>query len=210
MIKILIADDQRLMAEGLKSIIEFEDDMQVVAIAKDGEEVIKLCEVHKIDIILMDVRMPKINGVEATKIIKEKYKEIKILILTTFDQDNYIIDGLANGASGYMLKDIEGESLVNAIRNVESNKYILPSNIAQKLAESLKHKKSNNQSEALRELTSREIEVAKMISEGFTNKQIASALYLSFGTVKNIVSNIYSKIQISDRAKAALYLKDLF
>lgn len=208
MINVVIADDQTLMRDGLKTILELEENINVVATTSDGLETIDLCEKFNIDIILMDVRMPRLNGVEATKVIKEKYPNIKILILTTFDDDEYIIDGLSNGATGYMLKDIEAEDLISAINNVYLGKYILPSNIALKLVKKLsQHKEVKIKNNTI--FTERELEVAKMISEGFNNKQIASSLFISEGTVKNNVSNIYSKIGISDRTGAALYLKEI-
>lgn len=208
MIKVLLVDDQRLMVDGLKTILDLEEDIEVVDIASNGEEALKKVETNNIDIILMDVRMPRINGVESTKLIKDKFPNIKILILTTFDEDKYIIDALAYGADGYMLKDIEADELIRAIRETYNNKYILPSNIAKKLAANIS-KKSNEKVKNINSLTQREREIAKMISQGFNNKQIASSLFLSEGTVKNLVSSIYSKINISDRAKAALYLKDI-
>lgn len=245
--KVLIVDDQRLMQDGLKTILELEEDIEVVGTCSSGEEAIAVCEENQVEIVLMDIRMPGINGVEATKVIIEKNPSIKILILTTFDDDEYIVEGLKNGATGYMLKDIGGDNLIEAIRAVYNNEYILPSKIAQKLVKRLsvskefenkkgtqgkpiekssfielkdtksnvaikENNKDNDECNNIKEIsifTEREIEIAKMLSEGFTNKQIASALFLSEGTIKNNVSNIYSKIETSDRTSAALYLKKL-
>ncbi|ERK29405.1 response regulator transcription factor [Clostridium intestinale] len=211
MIRVAIVDDQRLMRDGLKTILELQDNIEVIGTASDGREVIDICRKCIPDVILMDIRMPGMNGVEATKIIKNSYPKIKILVLTTFDDEEYIIDALNYGASGYMLKDIDGDALIKAIEDAYDNKYILPSAIASKLVNKLiSNSTSDKKEEDLKVLfTDRELEVAKMLSQGFTNKQISSSLFISEGTVKNNVSNIYSKIQIFDRTSAALYLKDI-
>lgn len=211
MIRVVIADDQRLMKDGLKTILELQDNIDVIGTASDGREVIDICRKCTPDVILMDIRMPGMNGVEATKIIKNNYPEVKILVLTTFDDEEYIIDALNYGAAGYMLKDIDGDALIKAIEDAYDNKYILPSAIASKLVNKLmKNNITDKKEDNLKvPFTDRELEVAKMLSQGFTNKQIASSLFISEGTVKNNVSNIYSKIQIFDRTSAALYLKDI-
>jgi DNA-binding NarL/FixJ family response regulator len=211
MIRVVIVDDQRLMRDGLKTILELQDNIEVIGTASDGREVIDICRKCNPDVILMDIRMPGVNGVEATKIIKSTYPDVKILVLTTFDDEEYIIDALNYGASGYMLKDIDGDALIKAIEDAYDNKYILPSSIASKLVNKLiSNSTSDKKEDNLKVLfTDRELEVAKMLSQGFTNKQIASSLFISEGTVKNNVSNIYSKIQIFDRTSAALYLKEI-
>lgn len=211
MIKVVIVDDQRLMRDGLKTILELQDNIEVIGTASDGREVIDICRTCTPDVILMDIRMPGMNGVDATKIIKSSYPDVKILVLTTFDDEEYIIDALNYGASGYMLKDIDGDALIKGIEDAYDNKYILPSSIASKLVNKLISNSTSDKKEVnLKVLfTDRELEVAKMLSQGFTNKQIASSLFISEGTVKNNVSNIYSKIQIFDRTSAALYLKEI-
>lgn len=211
MIRVVIVDDQRLMRDGLKTILELQDNIEVIGTASDGREVIYICRKCTPDVILMDIRMPGMNGVEATKIIKNSYPEIKILVLTTFDDEEYIIDALNYGASGYMLKDIDGDALIKAIEDAYDNKYILPSAIASKLVNKLMNNNTSDKKEDNIKVlfTDRELEVAKMLSQGFTNKQISSSLFISEGTVKNNVSNIYSKIQIFDRTSAALYLKEI-
>ena len=218
-IKVLIADDQTLMRDGLKTLLDLEENIEVVALAKDGVEALALCAVTDPQVVLMDIRMPNMDGVECTKLIKETYPNIVVLILTTFDDEDFIIRALSHGASGYILKDIEGDALIKAIYDAHHGAFILPSKIAIKLAiklnKDLNHESVNstqlkeNPSLTALELSEREIEIAKMISQGFTNKQIASALYISGGTVKNYVSNLYSKIGISDRTAAAIYIKSL-
>jgi DNA-binding NarL/FixJ family response regulator len=218
-IRVLIADDQTLMRDGLKTILDLEENIEVVALAKDGIEALALCAIIDPQVVLMDIRMPNMDGVECTKRIKETYPNIVVLILTTFDDEDFIVSALSHGATGYILKDIEGDALIKAIYDAHHGAFILPSKIAIKLAGKL-NKELNYESVNSRqnrkntglialELSEREIEIAKMLSQGFTNKQIASALYISGGTVKNYVSNLYSKIGISDRTAAAIYIKNL-
>lgn len=218
-IRVLIADDQTLMRDGLKTILDLEENIEVVALAKDGVEALALCAITDPQVVLMDIRMPNMDGVECTKLIKETYPNIIVLILTTFDDEDFIINALSHGATGYILKDIEGDALIKAIYDAHQGSFILPSKIAIKLAgklnKALNHESVNSrqtrESTGLTalELSEREIEIAKMLSQGFTNKQIASALYISGGTVKNYVSNLYSKIGIFDRTAAAIYIKNL-
>ena len=210
-IKVLIADDQTLMRDGLKTILELEENIEVVALAKDGLEALTLCDKTEPHIVLMDIRMPNMDGVEATKKIKQAYPETVVLILTTFDDEKFIVEALSHGATGYILKDIDGDELIKAVNNAHKGSFILPSKIAIKLAGTISKakKRSENTSLTSLALSEKEIEIAKMLAQGFTNKQIAYALYISGGTVKNYVSNLYSKIGISDRTAAAIYIKDL-
>lgn len=210
-IKVLIADDQTLMRDGLKTILELEENIEVVALAKDGLEALALCANTQPHIVLMDIRMPNMDGVEATKRIKEAYPETTVLILTTFDDEEFIVQALSHGATGFILKDIDGDALIKAINDAYKGAFILPSKIAIKLAGTISKtaKQSENTSLASLTLSEKEIEIAKMLAQGFTNKQIASALYISGGTVKNYVSSIYSKIGISDRTAAAIYIRNL-
>lgn len=208
-IKILIVDDQTLMRDGLKTIIELEDNMEVISTAKNGEEAINVCKKNLPDLILMDIRMPVLNGVECTKIIKTLYEKVKILILTTFDDEDYIIDAIANGATGYILKDIEGDDLIKAINDAYKGSFMMPSHIALKIARKLKNTTSitKKQKKSLKDFSDREIEIAKAMTCGLSNKEIAATVFISEGTVKNYVSNIYSKLGTSDRTVAVLKLK---
>lgn len=218
-IRVLIADDQTLMRDGLKTILELEENIEIVALAKDGVEALKLCTETRPQVVLMDIRMPNMDGVQCTKLIKETFPDIVILILTTFDDEEYIVKALSNGAMGYILKDIEGDGLIKAVQDAYKGDFILPSKIAIKLAGKIakdyskesENTAKKNESKLLCSfgLSEKEIEIAKMLAQGFTNKQISSALYISGGTVKNYVSNLYSKIGISDRTSAAIYIKDL-
>lgn len=208
-IKILIADDQTLMRDGLKTIIDLEDNMEVAGTAKNGQEAVEFCKQSPPDLILMDIRMPMMDGVDSTKIIKSLYPEVIILILTTFNDDDYIIDALAYGASGYILKDIEGDDLIKAINDAYKGSFMLPSDVAIKIARRLTRTNvvTPDQKKSLSDFSEREIEIAKMMVSGFNNKQIASSLFISEGTVKNYISNIYSKLGTSDRTTAVLIIK---
>lgn len=217
-IKILIVDDQRLMREALKTILNLEEDMEVVALAKDGQEAYELCKDVKPNVVLMDVQMPVMDGVKSTERIKSEFPEIIVIMLTTFDEEDYIIEALSNGASGFLLKDIPGNKLIETIRDAIKGQLMLPSNIAIKLATSIS--KMRNQINAQFQLPSikhnfqdfsdREREVIGYMIRGFSNKQISERLFISEGTARNYVSVIYNKIGINDRAKSILYLKELF
>lgn len=211
-IKVLITDDQKLLAEGIKSVIESDESLEVVAIAGDGVEALSVLDRETVDVVLMDIRMPNMNGVIATKQIKTKSPSTKVLILTTFDDSDYILDAINNGASGYLLKDIGGEALIEAVKNAYAGDTILPSKIAQKIVSAarmvtndkeIKLKKNFN-------LSDREVEIALMIYDGFTNRQIASALKLSDGTARNYISTIYMKLGCDSRISAVQKMKEIF
>lgn len=210
-IRILIADDQPLMRDGLKSILDLEADMKVAATAVNGIEAARFAELLQPDVILMDIRMPEMNGVDSMKIIKGKCPLSKIIMLTTFNDDEYIIEALASGASGYMLKDTEIDKLTEAIRDVCKGKMIMPPLVAAKLAEGLAKitaQKKNDLISGTMGLSERELEIAAMMVQGFTNRQISSALFISEGTVRNYISSLYGKIGVGDRTNAVLLLKE--
>lgn len=209
MIKVIVVDDQNLMRDGLEVIINSFPDIEVLASGENGEEALRLVEKLKPDLILMDIRMPVMDGVTASKIIREKYPKVKILLLTTFDDEDYIINAMSYGVSGYIFKDIEKEKLNRAIVDCVNGNFIMPSKVAEVLAKrAVKEEKKADKKVVNLPLTERELEVASMIADGFTNRQIASALYITDGTVKNYVSNIYSKLGIKDRTKLAIYIKN--
>ncbi|MDP4089152.1 MAG: response regulator transcription factor [Bacillota bacterium] len=210
-IKILIADDQTLMRDGLKTILELEENFRVIGTVKDGEEAIAFCRGNLPDLVLMDIRMPKMDGVECTKLLKSLYPDLIILILTTFNDVDYIVEALNYGAAGYILKDIEGDELIKAINNAYKGSLMLPVSVARKLAQKLSQNTVVTQTEkkAMTDFSEREVEIAKMLAMGFNNKQIASSLFISEGTVKNYISNIYSKLGISDRTAAAIAIKKM-
>lgn len=216
-IKILIADDQTLMREGLKTILDLEDDMEVIATAEDGLEAIEKAKEYNPDIILMDIQMPNLNGLESLKRIKEMNKNTRILILTTFTEEDYIVEGLSNGADGFLLKDMNYDKLISSIRDAAAGQLLIPNIVARKLANRLSKYNSMLKNELyvgkLKKrgihFSEREKEVAALVAKGYSNKNIAQELYISEGTVKNYISEIYSKLGVKDRAKAVVYLNEL-
>ncbi len=184
MIKVLLVDDQQILAEGIKSVLETSSDVEVVGIASDGMVAVEMCAERKPDVVLMDIRMPNMNGVVATKRIKETDENIKIIILTTFDDSDYILSAINNGASGYLLKDIGATALVDAIKNAYNGDTILPAKIARKITEAATRVSSDKEFKLRKafNLSDREVEIALMLYDGFTNRQIASALKLTDGT----------------------------
>ena len=210
MIKILLVDDQMILAEGIKSVLETCNDFLVCGIATDGAEAVSLVEKVKPDVVLMDIRMPNMNGVVATKRIKDIDKNIKIIVLTTFDDSDYILSAINNGASGYLLKDIGSTALIDAIKNAYAGDTILPSKIAKKITDAAMMVSSDKEINLKRiyNLSDREVEIALMLNDGFTNRQIASAMKLSDGTARNYISSIYSKLGVESRAAAMVKIKD--
>ncbi|SHJ28321.1 two component transcriptional regulator, LuxR family [Dethiosulfatibacter aminovorans DSM 17477] len=211
MIKIMLADDQTLLRDGLKTIINFQEDMEVTEQASNGREAVDTALAAKPDVILMDIRMPEMDGVEAVRIIKDENPDIKIIMLTTFDDDDYVVDAIYYGAEGYLLKDIDTEKLLGFIRDVSRGETVLPSNIAAKLAKKIKMERSTSENVTLNagELTNREKEIGLLLAEGLTNSEISQKLYLSNGTVKNYISSIYSKFNTSNRTKVGLMIKEM-
>lgn len=211
MIKILIVDDQMILAEGIKSVLETCPDFKVLGIASDGAEAVAFTGKHKPDVVLMDIRMPNMNGVVATKRIKEADENVKIIILTTFDDSDYILSAINNGASGYLLKDIGATALIDAIKNAYAGDTILPAKIAKKIT-SAAALVSTDKEYKLRKaygLSEREVEIALMLYDGFTNRQIAAALKLSDGTARNYISTIYLKLGADNRNAAMEIIKNL-
>lgn len=211
MIKILLVDDQMILAEGIKSVLETCADFEVAGIASDGAEAVELSEKFRPDVVLMDIRMPNMNGVVATKRIKEIDKNIKIIVLTTFDDSDYILSAINNGASGYLLKDIGSSALIDAIKNAYAGDTILPSKIAKKITDAAMMVSSDKEIKLkkLFNLSDREVEIALMLNDGFTNRQIASAMKLSDGTARNYISSIYSKLGVESRSAAMIKIKEI-
>lgn len=211
-IKVMIADDQRLMREGLKTILDLEQDLTIVQLAENGKDALEKMADAKPDVILMDIRMPVMDGVECTRIIKQQYPGVKVIILTTFDDDEYIIEALKNGAVGYILKDLSSEKLISAIRDAYKGNSIMQPEIAAKVislitgaAKEPVHSNASADSKYTEELTDREKDVLRLVGKGLSNTEIAKNLYISEGTVKNYISNLYSKLEINDRSKLTLY-----
>ncbi|PMD71336.1 response regulator transcription factor [Companilactobacillus nuruki] len=204
MIKMIIADDQAIVREGLNLVLSFDDDIDIVFQAKNGQEVIDYLADNECDMVLMDIKMPILNGVEATKVIHQQYPQVKILILTTFNDYEYIFQALKNGANGYLLKDTDSKELITDIKKVYQNESIIGSQISDSLVAGLQN---NSQQDMIASLTPRELEIARAIADGKSNKEISTMLFLSEGTIKNYVTNIFEKLQLSNRTEVALFMK---
>ena len=211
-IQVLLVDDQTLFVQSLRTVLETRaQDMNVVGVAYDGKKALELVEESHPDIVLMDVRMPVMSGVESTKLIKERYPETKVLMLTTFDDDQYVVEALRLGAVGYLLKDMPPSELISAVRAVHEGGVLISPKVATKLVEKLtvsseKEKGSSNLSGAnlwVNELSSREKKILQLMAQGLDNKEIAKMLFIAEQTVKNHVSVIYSKLGVRDRVQAS-------
>ncbi len=209
MIKVMLVDDQIILAEGIKSVLETGGDITVVGVAGDGVQAVEMAEKERPDVVLMDIRMPNMNGVAATKKIKEIAPDCKIIILTTFDDSDYILSAINVGACGYLLKDIGSTALSDASHNAYKGDTILPPKIAKKITEAAMMVSSDREIKLKRAfgLSDREAGIAMMILEGFTNRQIASALKLSDGTARNYISTIYLKLDVENRTMAIAKIK---
>ena len=218
-IRILLVDDEPLLIESLEIILNNEKDFNVVGLMNNGMEALKFLENNEVDVMLIDLNMPVMGGIELISEVKKKKSDIKIVVLTTFYDNDNISQALKNGADGYILKDSGKEAIINAISQAVNGNGVLDHKVMQKLTGMLanndekeeKHKSMDNEkinSSVSEILTSRELEIAKLIADGLTNSQIASVLFISEGTVKNYVSNIYDKTNIHDRAKLVVYLRE--
>ncbi|WP_274366065.1 response regulator [Paenibacillus thermotolerans] len=221
MIRIIITDDQQLMRDGLKTILSLTKEIEVVGTASDGAEALDIAKREKPDLVLMDIRMPGVDGVTGTRLIREQLPETKVLILTTFNDSDLIFDALNEGASGYLLKDMPAETIVQAIMTVQAGGVVLPPDLTAQVIAELKRSRiaeahggggSSNSGNTIpspipmpEELTDREMEVLKQLGYGLSNREIGELLYISEGTVKNHVSNLITKLGLRDRTQAAIF-----
>ncbi len=211
-IRICLVDDQRLMRDGLRTLLELEDDLKVIGEAEDGLSGVQVVEELRPDVVLMDIRMPGIDGVEATRRIRSRWPEARVVILTTFDDDAYIFEGLRAGALGYLLKDVSGTELAEAVRKVAQGGALIEPSVARKvLAEfsRLSPVEAPSPTSLPEPLSSREQEILAGMARGLTNKEIALRLNLTEGTVKNYVTTILQKLGVQDRTQAALRAREM-
>ena len=211
-IHVLLVDDQRLMREGLHILLELEPGLEIVGEAEDGEAALSAYEKLQPDVVLMDVRMPGMDGVEATWRLRERWPEARVLILTTFDDDEYVFEGLRAGALGYLLKDVSGHDLAQAVRTVAAGGALIQPSVAAKVVAEFARiaPPARAAGAGLAEpLSAREIEILRLLSDGLTNRQIAERLCLAEGTVKNHVTDILAKLGARDRTQAALRAREL-
>ncbi|MEM7343207.1 MAG: response regulator transcription factor [Chloroflexota bacterium] len=211
-IKLLLVDDQRLMRDGLRTLLELEADLTVVCEADQGKAAIAAYETHQPDVVLMDIQMPGMDGVEATRRIKSRWPQARVIILTTFDDDEYIFEGLRAGAVGYLLKAASGAELAEAIRTVAGGGALIEPSVARKVVAEFARliPTTSSSDEQLPEaLSEREKEIVQALAQGYTNREIAQHLNLAEGTVKNYVTTILQKLGARDRTQAALRAKEL-
>lgn len=206
-ISVIIADDHMLMREGLKQLLELEEDIYVIAQSGTGEETIDKVLKFKPDVLLLDINMPKLNGIDTLRRLRDLGVETKIIMLTIHEDREYLYETLRMGADGYILKDCDADSLIKAIRDVKSGKMYVQPSIASMLIEGIDGKadESNEILQKVKSLTKREYEVLTLIAEGLNNKDIADKLFISEKTVKNHVSSIFKKIGVNDRIQAAIF-----
>lgn len=211
MIRILLVDDQLLIRQGLKSLLESNSDMQVVGEAENGQRALEQISTLQPDIVLMDIRMPVMDGVAATGAIAQQYPDTKVLVLTTFDDDGYVSQAMRVGAKGYLLKDTEPDELALAIRAVyKGHTQLGPGLFEKALIPVSMPAPSIEQVPELAQLTRRELDVLRLMASGANNREIAQSLFLSENTVKNYVTNILSRLNLRDRTQAALFAHSLF
>ena len=208
-ITVLVVDDQEDLAKEIASVLQTDEALEVLGVALDGVDALEKMKLYRADVVLLDIRMPNMNGVVATQRIKTEYPDSKVLILTTFDDSDYILNAINYGASGYLLKDIGGEALIDAVKNAHKGDTILPAKIARRITDAAKNVAVDREVKLARAfaLSDREVEIALMLYEGFTNRQISSALKLTEGTTRNYVSSIYEKLQCESRAEAKEKIK---
>lgn len=200
----MVVDDQKELAEEIAGVLRTDEALDVSDVAYDGADALEKMKKNAADVVLLDIRMEKMNGVVATQRIKTEYPDAKVVILTTFDDSDYILNAINNGASGYLLKDIGGDALIDAVKNAYAGDTVLPAKIARRITDAAKRVAADREIRLTRafSLSGREVEVALMMYEGFTNRQISSALKLSEGTTRNYVSSVYVKTGGENRADA--------
>lgn len=208
------------MRDGLQIIIDLEEDMEVVGTADNGNDAYEKIITLNPDIVLMDIQMPGMNGIECIKLVKQKCKEIIVLILTTFNEEDYIVEGLANGANGFLLKGIDFENLITSIRNAAKGNLLIPAEVAIKLANRLHNVYANNAAAKIEQvlpyleskniyLTEREISILKLMMDGLSNRKISEKVFISEGTVKNYASEIYRKFNVKNRSELLEFIKEI-
>jgi DNA-binding NarL/FixJ family response regulator len=205
MIRVLIADDQALLRTGFRVILEAEPDLEVIGEAADGREAIEAVKTLRPEVVLMDIRMPNLDGIDATRQLVQGEQPPRVLILTTFDLDEYVYDALRAGASGFLLKDAAAEELLHAIRVIAAGEALVSPSITRRLIEDYARRPpAREQPAALAELTPRELEVLRLVARGFSNGEIARQLFVGDATVKTHVARIFAKLDLHDRAQAVV------
>lgn len=203
MIKVLIVDDIKILCQGLEVILKQESDIEVLGMAYNGKQAVEACDKLKPDVVLMDMRMPEYDGEYATKIIKERFPNIKVLILTTFDDEETVNRALSSGADGYILKESEDEKVISSIKSVYHGVTVLGNSVFQQMRGNIKEADKENQISL--DITEREREILSYIARGYSNKEIAAELHLAEGTLRNGISRLLEKLKLKDRTQLAVY-----
>ena len=204
MIRVLLCDDQDVVLEGLRAILRTVPGMEVVGVAEDGAAAVDLVEKTRPDVVLMDLNMPGVNGVQATRVIREKFPDVKILVLTTYYADEWVFDAIRAGASGYLLKDTRRPQLIAAIEGTMAGQTFVDANVAGKLFNHVMDPRAARDTTLAESLSERDRDILRLLAQGLTNTAIAERLFLSEGTVRNYVSRLVEKLGVSDRTQAAL------
>jgi len=202
--KVIICDDQAIVRDGLEMLLKLEKDIDIVGMAEDGAAAVEMVAKERPDVVLMDLKMPIMNGVEATRQIRAKYQDVKVLVLTTYADDEWVFDAIQAGASGYLLKDTPRDELIKAVRGTATGKTYVDPSVAGKVLEQVSSHQTQPATLITSKLTDREIEVLRLIAKGLSNADISDRLFLSEGTVRNHVSAIFAKLGVSDRTQAAV------
>ncbi|GMQ63653.1 response regulator transcription factor [Vallitalea maricola] len=204
MIKVILVDDQQLLRESIAYLLENDKEIRVVGMGENGNDAIKLCEIHSPNVVLMDIEMPGLDGVSATKIIKDKFPDIKIIILTTFENPDNIMESFINDADGYIVKNISHKDLTRSIKCVNNGLTVIHKSVKKIMMD--RFKGLNEYKSRYKDLlTDREVEIVKLIAAGLSNKEIAAELSFSQGTIKNNISRILEKLDMSDRIQIAIF-----
>lgn len=202
--RVIICDDQAIIRDGLEMLLTLEKDIEVVGQAQDGAQAVELVAECQPDLVLMDLKMPGMNGIEATRQIRTRYPDVKVLVLTTYDDDEWVFDAIRVGAAGYLLKDTPREEVIKAVKGTVAGKSYVDPAVAGKLLGQVASQQAQPATLITDKLTGREVEVLRLLARGLTNADIADQLHLSEGTVRNHVSAIFAKLEVSDRTQAAV------
>ena len=215
MINVILVDDQEIIREGIKMILSLDEEINIMKEAENGKQLLEILSEGQLpDVILMDVRMPVMDGVEAAKMVKKKYKDIKVIILTTFNEDEYIFEGIRHGVDGYILKDAGSDYIIKAIKTAYNGNILLDPEVTAKIVRAYNSISTDKQTptqinenkKKLEMLTQREMEVAKLVAQGKSNKEICHLLFLTEGTVKNYLTKIFEKLELTSRTELALFI----
>jgi len=204
MIRVLICDDQEIVCEGLQHILEADPELEVVGVAHDGQEALEVAAVKQPDLVLMDLKMPVVNGIQATRKLRELYPQMQVLVLTTYTDDEWLFDAIRSGASGYLLKDRPRKELIEAIKGTVAGEGYIDPSVARKILSNVTQPPQLQRSTTKISLSARESEILQLLTLGLSNSDIAQRLFLSEGTIRNYMSDLFTKLDVSDRTQAVV------